>query len=90
MRNLAIAIAAAALLGFAAPASAAGPAPASKYVQLETQNAAATEFSSRHRRSHRRHHWRGHRGWGWHRPVRVCRTIWTWRGPVQRCHWRRR
>ena len=75
MRKFAILFAAAATLGFAAPAVAAGNANAGGPLLAAQSDAVSHEVGSRHRHWHRPRHWHGH-GRHWHRPVRHCNTFW--------------
>ena len=96
MRTLILALAAAATLGLAAPASASDgtrnqacadcvnlSAPRGAAVEKQSQ---AQDFSSRHRRHWRRphwrhHYWRHHYGWG----ARHCVKVWRYGRLVTVC-----
>lgn len=70
MKTIALALAAAAALGFAAPAFAHAPS-AKERATVVRHDAKASDFSSRHWRRH--HHRHCQTFWRHHRRVTVCR-----------------
>lgn len=81
MRTLILALAAAAVVGLAAPASANDRLP-------NGSAARSTDFSSGHRHHwrhhrwhHRHHHWRHHYGWGYQN----CFNVWRYGRLVTVC-----
>jgi Ni/Co efflux regulator RcnB len=78
MRTLILALAAAAILGLAAPAFA-NDGAARGTVQTQSQ-----DFSSSHRHHwrHRHHHWRHHYGWGGYQN---CFKVWRYGRLVTVC-----
>jgi hypothetical protein len=74
MKTMILALAAAATLGMAAPAVAKDHAP--RGVAIDKVTSQSQDFSSRHRRWHRRHQ------------VRVCKTFWRYGRRVTVCRWR--
>jgi hypothetical protein len=83
MRTLILALAAAATLGLAAPASASDAGSRGAGITAGKQ---MTDVSSRHRHHwrHHRHHWRNHYGWG---GGHHCRTVWRHGHWVKVCGW---
>jgi hypothetical protein len=85
MRTLILALAAAATLGLAAPASASDTGSRGVSAGI-TAGKQMTDVSSRHRHHwrHHRHHWRHHYGWG---GGHHCRTVWRYGHWVKVCGW---